>query len=759
MREQDLQRLEFNKIKEKLKEFTNSQATEELIESIKPITDREDLISEIELYNSFAKIENLTLYSFEDIRDLLRRSRIEGAVLGSEDLITLLNTLKLIREIRKVVGSYAEKEAPLRRLSRRLHLFSSLESLIESSIDRRGFVKDSASEDLFSVRKSIRGIEKEVMDRLESLFKRPDADKIFTDKIITLRNNRYVVPVKSSQVRKVFGIVHGTSSSGYTTYVEPQFVIQLNNKLTDLKAQEEEEVRKVLRRITAYVGDFSQKIEESFETLVKIDLLQAKVKMAQMYDGRFPQLGDHIYLKGVKHPILALREEETVPVDIVLKDKKGLILTGPNTGGKTVALKTLGLVSLMFQSAIPVPVSEGNVIRVFDKIFADIGDEQSIEQNLSTFSSHMTNVADFLPQSDEKTLALLDELGSGTDPVEGSALGIGILEFLKKRGAWVFANTHHTPVKVYAVNSDYFVPASVLFDKETLKPIYKIAYNTIGESMAFEVAKRCGLPEEVIEVAKNSTESTGEEYMTATEKLSDYTREYEDKIAELERLKEDLSKEKEKYEDLYREYMEFKKRGWKTAYKEAKEYLRKLLAEGQEVLKKAKSKEDLEDFIREQEKQLRLFVPKEEREEIKVGDLVEFMGKKGRVSQIKDNRAYVNLEGMKAWVKLDDLTKLKEKPPKPKAEPPTPKVSLSKTEINLVGMDANTAVIELEKFIEEAYSAGHRSVKVVHGIGKGVLKKVVQEFLSKSDKVRFYRDAYPREGGAGVTVVFLEINA
>ncbi|RLJ70577.1 DNA mismatch repair protein MutS2 [Hydrogenivirga caldilitoris] len=755
MREQDLQKLEFHKVKEKLKEFTNSPATNEVIENLSPMTSLEEINSEIELFNSFTQVDGLTLYNFEDIRELLKRSRIEGASLSVEELLKLQNTLKLIKEVRKVIGSEAENKVPLRRLSRRLHLFSSLENLIESTIDRRGFVKDEASEELFNLRKSIRGLEKEIMDRLESLLRRPDADKVFTDRIITLRNNRYVVPVKSSQVKKIFGIIHGTSSSGYTTYVEPQFVIQLNNKLTELKAREEEETIKVLRRITSYVGDFAPKIEESFETLVKIDLLQAKRKFAEAIGGKFPQLAGHIELKEVKHPILALINPDTVPVNIVIKEKKGLILTGPNTGGKTVALKTLGLVTLMVQSAIPVPVQEGSILRVFQRVFADIGDEQSIEQNLSTFSSHMTNIAQFLPNSDENTLVLLDELGAGTDPVEGSALGIGILEYLKKRGAWVFANTHHTPIKVYAVNSDYFVPGSVLFDRETLKPLYKIAYNTIGESMAFEVASRCGIPEEVIEIAKSSIKAEGREYMSAMEKLSDYTREYEEKLEELENLKEELSKEKEKYEELYREYMEFKRRGWKEAYKEAKEYLRKLINEGQEVLKKAKTKEELEDFIREQEKQLKLFMPREEKEEIKVGDMVEFMGKKGRVSQIKEGKAYVNLEGMRIWIDIDSLIKLKKTPGK--KEPQVPKGTLARTEINLIGMDANTALLELEKFIEEAYAAGHKSVRVVHGIGKGVLKQVVHEFLSKSDKVRFYREAYPKEGGSGVTMVYLNV--
>ncbi len=753
MREQDLQRLEFLAIKERLKELAHSEATKELIDSLSPSTDREWIQSEIELYRAFSEVEGLTLYSFPDVREALRRSKIEGAVLSVEELLQLNEVLKLIKEVRRVLGESAREKVPLRKLTRKLHQFSSLENLIESTIDRRGFVKDSASEELFRIRRSIRNIEKEIMERLESLFKRPDASKVFTDRIITLRNNRYVVPVKSSQVKKVFGIVHGTSSSGYTTYVEPQFVVQLNNKLTELKGGEEEEVRKILKRITSYVGDFSQKIEESFSALVEVDLLQAKVKLASSYGGAFPRLGDYVELLEVKHPILALINPETVPVNIILKDKRGLILTGPNTGGKTVALKTLGLVSLMVQSAIPVPLSEESTIRVFKNVFVDMGDEQSIEQSLSTFSSHMHNIAQFLPNSDEDSLVLFDELGAGTDPVEGSALGIGILEYLKNRNVWVFANTHHTPIKLYAVSSDYFVPASVLFDRETLKPLYRIAYNTVGESMAFEVARRYGIPEEVLEIAQRHLQAPGREYMGAVEKLSDYTREYERKLSEIERLKEELSREKEKYEALSKEYLEFKKRGWKEAYREAKSYLRKLLTEGEELLKRAKDREELRRFVEEQEKQLSLFVPKEV-EKIEVGDWVEFMGKEGKVTQIKEGKARVSFEGMKAWVPLESLRKVEKKR---KAElPTTPKGSLSRTEINLIGMDANTALVELERFLSEAYYAGHKSVKVIHGVGKGVLKSVVHEFLSKSDKVRFYREAYPREGGAGVTVVFLK---
>ncbi|HIC97659.1 MAG TPA: endonuclease MutS2 [Aquificaceae bacterium] len=732
MREEDLRRLDFHRIKEELGRFLNSPATERVLKDLVPLTDRELILSEIALWEALKDTE-LKLHRFEDISPLLERSRIEGAYLSARDLLALLNVLKLIKEVRRNIGREAGSKPPLRELARKLHQFSSLENLIESSVDRRGFLKDEASEELLRIRKSIRGLEKEIMNRLESLLRRPDAEKVFTDKIITIRNNRYVVPVKSSQVKKVFGIVHGSSSSGYTTYVEPQFVVELNNDLTELKIKEEEETRKVLRRITSYVRDFSNKIEESFETLVKIDLLLAKCELGKKYGGRFPKQGDRVELIGAKHPLLALKDPSTVPVDILLKGRKGLILTGPNTGGKTVALKTLGLIVLMVQSAIPVPVAEGSTLPLFKDVFVDVGDEQSVEQNLSTFSYHTKNVAGFLPHTGSTTLVLLDELGAGTDPSEGSALGISILEYLKGKGAWVFVTTHHTPIKLYALRCDYYTPASVLFDRKTLKPLYKIAYNTVGESMAFEVARRCGLPEEIVARAMESMEDFGTRYADAMEKLSRYAEEYERKLLEIEKLKEELEEEKKRYESLRTEYEEMKRRGWKEVYREAKDYLRSLRERGEALLRRPSEKE-LEEFISSEEKRL---APPLSVEEVRVGDKVEFMGKKGKVLQVKGDRVFVAFEGMKVWVGREELKKV-----------------AGGGVIDLSGMDRESALAELERFIEEAWTRGLRSVKVFHGS----LKKDVHDFLSRSDKIRFYREAYPNEGGAGVSIVFLRVS-
>ena len=753
MREKDLEKLEYNKVKEILKRYVHSKATEEKIENLKPLTEKEEIEREIELTKDFFEIaDEVNVYEFDDVRELLKKSKLEGAILSVDDILKILNILRLSKELKRTIGNFSQRYESLRRISKKLYQFSPLENLINSSIDPRGFVRDEASEELLRVRKTIRTIEGEIKKRLESLINRPDSGKFLSDRIITIRNGRYVIPVKSSQVKKIFGIVHGTSSSGYTTYVEPQFVIHLNNKLTELRNIEEEEIRKVLQRISEYIGDYADEIYESFSAIVEIDLLKAKYEFSKLFNAKFPKFGNEVELYSVKHPLLMEVKDEVVPIDILLKDKKGLILTGPNTGGKTVALKTLGLSVLLFQSAIPVPASENSKLPVFKKVFVDIGDEQSIEQNLSTFSGHMKNISEFIKEADENTLVLIDELGAGTDPIEGSALGIGILEYLKEKGSWVFITTHHTPIKLYATTSEYYVPASVLFDKETLKPLYRIAYNIVGESMAFYIAQKYGIPERVIEIAKKHMGEFGEKYIEAMEKLSEKVKKYEEEYMKIEALRKEIEEEKKKLEELKKEYEEAKKKAWKEVYKEAREYLRKLSYEAEEKIKKLKEKEEIRKFLKEKREEIEKIAPREE-EEIKAGDTVEFMGKRGKVIEVKDGKAYVLLDRIKMWVNKKELKKVKTEEYKVKRE--IPQVITPKNTINLIGKDVETAISELEKFIEEAHASGLNTVRVIHGIGSGKLKEAVRDFLSKSDKVKFFRDAYPKEGGSGVTVVYL----
>jgi len=752
MRERDLERLEFFKILEKIKEFVHSKATERFVDKIRPIKDPEHLRSEINITRDFIKVEeSVPIYPFDDVEELIKRSSIKDALLSVEEVLSLLKVMKLIREVRKALGSHVGEYPNLQALVKNLHLFSSLESVIESSIDPRGFIKDSASEELSRIRQRIRSLEKEVMKRLESLLLRPDANSIFSDRFVAFKNNRYVLPVKTTEAKKIIGIVHGTSSSGFTTYIEPHNVVELNNQLITLRSEEEDEVKRILRKITSYIGEHASRLQDAFLTLLKVDFLKAVAKFAQLSGSKLIRIGDRIELRSVRHPILVFSKENVVPIDIVLSQKRGLLLTGPNTGGKTVALKTLGLCALMFQCALPIPAEENSQLPIFENIFTDIGDEQSVEQNLSTFSAHISNIVDFLPMVNEKSLVLLDELGAGTDPLEGSALGIGLLEYLRKKGAYVFATTHHTPIKLYAINSDYYVPASVSFNKESLEPTYSIIYNTIGESMAFEIAKRYGIPDEILKIAEENLPEGSKEYITARENLENYIKEYQEKLKELEQYRLELEKLKKQQELLLHELEKQKETGWESVLKEAQEYLKNLMKEGEEILRSAKERQRLREFVKEKTKEIESRLRKEE---IKVGDWVELMGSKGRVLEIKEDKANVSFGGVKAWVSLKDLKKTE--PPPKREEESFASFEIRKgrpSEINLIGMSVDEALRKLELFLEEAHKMGIKSVKVIHG--HGVLKKTVEEFLSSSDLVVFHREGYPKEGGAGASIVYL----
>ncbi|ADC89436.1 MutS2 family protein [Thermocrinis albus DSM 14484] len=749
MREIDLKHLEWDKLLGILKEYLTSKVSEKYLSNVEPIRDEVKLREEIALVEEFMQIaDKVPLYPFEDVEESIKKASIKDAVLSLEEILAILKVIKLVKEVRRHIGTHLQQFKHLQNLLKGLHTFSQLESVIDSNIDQRGFVKDSASHELATVRQKIRAVEKEIMNRLENLLARQDASKIFTDKIITIRNGRYVLPVRTTELKKIMGIVHGSSASGYTTYVEPYSIVDLNNQLVVLKDEEQEEVKRVLRRITSYIGEQAHRLLEAFWTLMKVDYLKAVYLFSTKVGAKFPRLGSKVRLVGARHPILAFIKEKVFPVDIVLEERRGLLLTGPNTGGKTVALKTLGLCALMFQCALPIPIEEGE-LPIFENIFTDIGDEQSIEQNLSTFSSHMVNIAQFLPKVNERTLVLLDELGAGTDPVEGSAIGIGLLEYLKSRKAYVFANTHHTPIKVYALSSDYYRPATVAFDKDSLMPLYSILYDAVGGSMAMEIALRCGIPQEVIDRAKQNLPEGFESYMQARENLEEYVREYEKRLKELEDTKMELERLRAQQEVLLSQLEREKEEIQRKAMQEAMEYLKKLEAEYRELIKTAKERQRVREFLKEKSEELR---QKVKEDSFKVGDWVEFMGSVGRVIEVKGDRLQVVINGIKAWVRASDVRR--GEPPPPSQESVIFHVKRDLGEINLTGLTVEEALYRLEMFLQEAKRSGVKVVKVIHGTGQ--LKKTVQELLASSSLVVFHREGYPREGGGGVSIVYLE---
>lgn len=758
MRDYELKKLEFNKIKENLKSRIHSTISAEKIENITPLA-KEELLQEQAFIHCFSKIlkhQNI-LYDFEDISKSLQKAKIEDSILAVDEVIGIYKILKLIKDVRKTLVSFLDQYDVLNKILKDLGTFQTLEAEIERILDMSGIIKSEASKDLFEIRKEIKSLEKTITEKLEALFQRPDSDILFSEKIITIRQNRYVVPVKTQNVKRIVGIVHGVSSSGFTTYLEPQMVVDLNNKLAMLRSKEEKEIQHILKKLTSLIRERLNRIIDSYETIIRIDIISSKASFGLEYNCNFPKLDDSIELIGARNPIMLMLGQNPVPVDIILKDKRGLVLTGANTGGKTVFLKTLGLCYIMFSHAIPIPVDKESKIPMLDNVFVDIGDEQDISQSLSTFSSHIKNISEILKNINENSLVLLDELGSGTDPMEGSAIGIAILDYLKSQNTFVVVSTHHTPIKLWAINSDYYKPASLMFDEQTLRPLYKALYDSIGQSMGLEVAKRFGLPEIILSEAKKLLNENTLEYQGAMEKLQELTKEYQDKIEALNEHRKELEHLKKKYEDLSKELESQKVKNWENTAKEAKEYLDQIKKEAEEFLTDLKSRASLKDFIKKKQKQIEEIAPKEENQVIEVGDWVDFMGGKGRVLQIRNGKAQVIFGDIKAWINLKDLIKTAKVPKTHTVNMNIERFENKKAgipELNLTGLSVEEAISKLDKFLDSAYASGVKIAKVVHGMG--VVKKAVSDYLSSSSYVVFYREAYPREGGSGATMVYFE---
>ena len=772
MREKDIQKLELGKILERIKVYTSSPATERYMENLKPLRSEIKVREEVRDTETFLNLlrsgVNFPIGEFADIRPHLKRSKIEGATLSVKELFEILKVITTLRVVKDYLKRLSKEYPNLQKFEREIGTFKEVERELRHAIDDKGFLKDEASFELASLRKKIRSLERQIVESLEKFLE--ENSRLAADKVVTLRQGRYVVPLKTSYAKRLRGIAHGVSSTGKTTFFEPAFVVGLNNRLVELREAEEREIKKVLRYLTSVVGRRADDLLRSFEILVHLDWLLAKAKFGHQLGARFPEIvPDEVELRDTKHPLLVLNlgDPNVVPIDLILrKRERGLVITGPNTGGKTVALKTLGINALMVQMGIPIICAEGSKIRVFDKIFTDIGDEQDIEQNLSTFAGHIKNIADFLYKVDSNTLVLLDELGAGTDPVEGSALGRALLEYFERLNAYIVVTTHHTPIKLYALESSYYVPASVLFDEESLKPLYKLAYNTVGGSHALEIAYKLGIRKDIIERARQYLHAeVSAEYEKATQQLQKYAQEYHQKLKEVEELKRKIAESEEKVRKLKEELEREKLRRWKGAIKEAQEFLIKLKSEALKRLEEVKTKQEAEKLIKELSEEVK---EKKEKlsqiEEIKVGEKYLYRGVPVKVLQVKGNKVQILSGALKLWVDKSDLEK--PKPTEPIKSPPERKVEVKvqkgvpkrkgMAEVDLRGKTAEEAREELMRFLDKAHLSGVSLVRIIHGIGTGVLKRVTEEVLEETPYVAFYREGTPQEGGAGVTIAQLE---
>ncbi|MDD2497247.1 MAG: endonuclease MutS2 [Desulfitobacteriaceae bacterium] len=780
-----LKKLEFNKVIQMLADCCGSFLGKERAENLVPSSDSDEVVSALEETSEAKEIlrfnPGFTLGGVRDVRKEVERAAL-GAILEPEDFLDIAGTCAASRKA-KVFFSNLKGSYPLiMELSRDLGIFKSIETSVNEAVTADGGIADTASDQLFSLRKRIRTTQERIKDKLDSFIKSPHTSKYLQDNVITIRGDRYVVPVKQEYRAQVPGMIHDQSASGATLFIEPLAVLELNNDLKKLKTGEEQEIIAILKALSKMVAGFHHELSATLEILGKLDFIFAKARLSQIMDGGKPKVNSNgnIRLIRARHPLI---KGDVVPIDVDLgKDFDAMVITGPNTGGKTVSLKTVGLLTMMGLAGLHLPADEGTEISVFEKLFADIGDEQSIEQSLSTFSSHLVNIVQILSKANSKTLVLLDELGAGTDPTEGAALAMAILAYLQKIGVKIIATTHYSELKAFAYNHPRIVNASVEFNVETLKPTYRLLMGIPGKSNAFEIARGLGLPDEVINQAGEflTRDQVQVADLIANLEMDQRVSEQERKEAEILRRELQAMKQRmaEKETELYNREVEIIRKAQneslrilKETREEAEVVFRDLKtsleAEAQkaqnESLRKAREK------LKEKAEVISASLPEkkylgQKPKKVVPGQLVEIpkLNQKGYVlsKPNQDGELFIQAGIMKIMVKLNDLRILENKEQETgkarTGQMRMEKVKSISNELDLRGKTVDEALEEMDKYLDDALVAGLNDLRIIHGKGTGALRDAVTSFLKNHRQVKSYRLGGFNEGGTGVTVVSLK---
>ncbi|WP_455660752.1 endonuclease MutS2 [Pradoshia sp.] len=785
MQQKALKTLEYNKIIEQLEKHASSSLGRDLCRHLLPKADLEEVRhgqDETDQARTVYRLKgSVPLGGIFDIRGSMKRARI-GGVLSATELMETASTLRAGRNIRKFLEDMQENEIELPILYAQKDLLVTLpevEREINGAIGDNGEVLDSASEALRSLRQQLRTNEARVREKLESMIRSSNAAKMLSDAIITIRNDRFVIPVKQEYRSHYGGIIHDQSASGQTLFIEPQSIVQLNNSLSDIRIKEAREVERILMSLSNMVGEHSEEILANVDILAALDFAFAKAKYARAIQATMPSMNNKgiIKLKSARHPLID--QESVVANDIILGETYGtMVITGPNTGGKTVTLKTVGLCTLMAMSGLQVPAQEGSELAVFRSVYADIGDEQSIEQSLSTFSSHMVNIVEILETLDFESLVLFDELGAGTDPQEGAALAIAILDEVHTRGAKVIATTHYPELKAYGYNKEGVINASVEFDVETLSPTYRLLIGVPGRSNAFEISTKLGLSDRIIRDARGmvGVESNKVENMIAS--LETSRREAEKDWAEAEaylknaeRIHKDLQKEMKEYYEKKDSLIEKAKQEARELISQAEKEaegiisdLRKLRLEKNAEVKEhelIEAKRKLTEAKPELTKQVRRSGTSSAQRALQPGDEVKVLSfnQKGTLlEKVSNNEWNVQMGILKMKVKEKDLEF--KSSPKPVETRTIASVKGRDFHVNLEldlrGERYESALARVEKYIDDALLAGYPRVSIIHGKGTGALRQGVRDYLKNHRSVKSMRFGEASEGGTGVTVVELK---
>ncbi len=783
--ERALRTLEFYKIRSEVARYCTSSLGKAHVDDLLPSIELDKVNRLLEEMDEGAAIirtkGNVPMGGIFDIRMHAKRAQIGGS-LSPMELMEVSSTIRASRILRQFFETIREEGAisipHFLEKKEAMPILTQLEHDINMCIDDNGGVLDSASAALRAIRQQLRAQESRVRERLESLVRGKNAAKMLSDTIVTIRNDRFVIPVKQEYRSHYGGIVHDQSSSGQTLFIEPDAVVQANNEVRRLKMKEKEEIDRILQMLSAQVQEVAHELFVLVEVLGELDLVFAKAKYGAANKCTKPEMNDegYINLKKARHPLIPAAE--VVANDIEFgRDITAVVITGPNTGGKTVTLKTVGLFTLMAQSGLPVPALDGSELAVFDQVFADIGDEQSIEQSLSTFSSHMVNIVDILSKFDSNSLVIFDELGAGTDPQEGAALAISLLDEVHGRGARVIATTHYPELKAYGYNRPGVANASVEFDVETLSPTYRLLIGVPGRSNAFEISKRLGLPGHIISHAKSFTGTDRREVDSMIASLEKSRRESEqdaersaELLGEAEQLKKDLEQQLKDYENQ-KEKLEDK------AKEKARKIVEQATREAETVMSELRKMQmDQASGIKEHQlidakKRLEAAMPENrvlkkaakanQQHVLKVNDEVKVIsfGQKGTlIEKVSDKEWIVQIGILKMKLPESDLSYTK---PEKQKETRT-MTSLQnrsgpvKLELDLRGERYEDALIQVEKYIDDALLSNYHQVSIIHGKGTGALRQGVQQYLKKHPRVKGYRFGEAGEGGSGVTIAELK---
>ena len=783
-----LKTLEYEKIIEHLVSFAGSVPGKELCQKLLPSSDIEEIRTmqqetSLALSMIFQK-GSVSFSGITDIRGSLKRLEV-GSILNPKEILQICRLLEVCNRVKAYSRKESTEEEPnaLDILFDDLQPLTPLASEIRRCILSEDEISDDASSTLKSIRRSMGQINDKVHAQLASMVNGSDRTYL-QDAVVTMRNGRYCLPVKSEYRGQIPGMIHDQSSTGSTIFVEPMAVMQLNNQLRELEIQEEKEIEVVLANLSSQAAEYSEILDTDLMLLTKLDFIFARAQLSKSYNGSEPIFNENgiINIKKGRHPLLD--KKSVVPIDIRIgKDFELLIITGPNTGGKTVSLKTVGLFTLMGQAGLHIPAFDKSELAVFTEVFADIGDEQSIEQSLSTFSAHMTNIVSILEKADEHSLVLFDELCSGTDPTEGAALAISILSSLHRRGIRVLATTHYSELKVFALTTAGVENGCCEFNVETLRPTYRLLIGVPGKSNAFAISSKLGLSDDIIEEAKTHLSDQDEDFESLISDLETGRKDLERQQEEAQRYKEEVEVLKKRLEQKQESMDASRERILREAnekahaiLREAKEYadttiknFNKFGKEGIDSRAMEQERSRLREKMNSVEKDMTLKTKSRSSkalrpQDIHLGDSVRVlsMNLKGTVSSLPNTKGdlVVQMGILRSQVNINDIELIQDATTSTpnKGRTGTGQIRMSKSssvgmEINLLGKTVDEALAELDKYLDDAYLSHMPSVRVVHGKGTGALRKAIHNYLRKQKHVASYRLGEFGEGDAGVTVV------